>query len=88
MAPLATSFPILLPIFARLVDDQVFENVKKKKILVHKNMPTFKLAYSCELIFVFLFSKLGRLNTHIYLHCLELLVQAAPDTTAASLAQT
>ena len=50
-------------------------------------MPTFKLAYSCELIFVFLFSKLGRLNTHIYLHCLELIVQAAPETTAASLAQ-
>ena len=50
-------------------------------------MPAFKLAYSCELIFVFLFSKLGRLNTHIYLHCLELIVQAAPETTAASLAQ-
>ena len=26
-------------------------------------------------------------KTHIYMHCLELFVQAAPETTAASLAQ-
>ena len=30
MAPLATSFPILPPIFARLVDEQVFENTRPK----------------------------------------------------------